>query len=197
MAKYVIDETTLSNLADAVRAEAKVTDKLDTGGMIKKIHQIPSVTIDDLFGAESAITDIVYSGSFIRTSNAFSHMPNLVSATLPNIQNLPQGTFNNCTSLKKVDLGADCYSVENLAFWGCSSLVAVILRKKDYICRMPSGAFTDTPIASGTGYAYVHKVLLAEYEADSIYVEMGMRFRTIEDYPDICGTETVVISEEG
>lgn len=187
MAVTVHDKMT--ELADAVRSESKCQDKLSIDRMISEVHKIPSVIINDLFSTDSSITDIVYTGSLIRINNAFSYMPCLTSATLTSIQRLPQGTFNNSKQLKKVDLGADCSMIESMAFWNCDAFDTLILRRTASVCYISTNAFTGTPIESGTGYIYVYEAMLAEYETDSTYVEMGIKFRTIEDYPNICGQQ--------
>jgi hypothetical protein len=175
----------MTQLADAVRDEAKYHDKLSIDGMIREIHNIPTVVFNHLLAPQSPITSITYTNMGLRINNAFSYMPELLTAYLPNIQVLAQGTFNYCKKLKLVDIGEYCYRVENMTFFNCSALDTLILRRTASVCNVPQGALVGTPIEAGTGYIYVPKALLSAYEADSNYIEEGYKFRAIEDYPDI------------
>ena len=76
------------------------------------------------------------------------------------------------------------------AFAGCESLSVVILRSSTMATLADTNAFESTTIASGTGYIYVPAELVDSYKADSVWSTYADKIRAIEDYPDICGTET-------
>jgi hypothetical protein len=189
----------MTQLADAVRDEAKYHDKLSIDGMIREIHNIPTVVFNHFLAPQSPITSITYTNMGMRINNAFSYMPELLTAYFPNIQVLAQGSLNGCKKLKLVDIGEYCYRVENMAFFNCSALDTLILRRTVSITQMPQGALVGTPIEAGKGYIYVPKALLSAYQTDSNYIEEGYKFRAIEDYPDIANSvvsaDIEVISE--
>jgi phosphoribosylformylglycinamidine (FGAM) synthase-like amidotransferase family enzyme len=123
-------------------------------------------------------------------------MPELVTAYFPNIQVLAQGSCNGCKKLKLVEIGEYCYRVENMAFFNCTALDTLILRRTVSITQMPQGALVGTPIEAGKGYIYVPKSLKTTYETDSNYAELGYKFRAIEDYPDIANSVVAATIEE-
>ena len=123
-----------------------------------------------------------------------ANLTSLTELNLPAVTSISkQYAFQNCTALTKVDfpvLGAmGCgKSYGSWIFSGCSSLETVILRKASGICKLDNASvFGSTPITEGTGYVYVPSALIADYEADPVWIELGAQFRAIEDYPDICG----------
>ena len=74
------------------------------------------------------------------------------------------------------------------AFAYCESLSVVILRSTTMATLADTNAFESTPIADGTGYIYVPAELVDGYKENwSTYAD---QIRAIEDYPDICETET-------
>jgi hypothetical protein len=87
----------------------------------------------------------------------------------------------------KVELDV-CSKIDTLAFYFCGKLETLILRKSDAICTLSAtGAFTGTPIASGTGYIYVPLALVDTYKTATNWSTYAAQIRAIEDYPDICG----------
>ena len=79
-------------------------------------------------------------------------------------------------------------NIGTYAFAGCESLSVVILRSTTMATLENANAFESTPIADGTGYIYVPAELVDGYKENwSTYAD---QIRAIEDYPDICETET-------
>lgn len=124
----------------------------------------------------------------------FNNLPSLTELDMPAVTSIrKQYAFQDCTSLTKIDfpvLGSIGVgkSYGSWIFSGCSSLETVILRKANGICKLDNASvFGSTPITEGTGYVYVPSALIADYEADPVWIELGAQFRAIEDYPDICG----------
>lgn len=137
----------------------------------------------------------------------FRQCVNLREISLPKITALDQGSeFDGCTALQKVNVPevqtliscfSLCTSLERIdlpkaktigtsTFRGCSALTAVILRNST-VCALGSvSAFTNTPIASGTGYIYVPSALIEDYKAATNWSTYAAQFRAIEDYPEIC-----------
>ena len=90
------------------------------------------------------IADGAFSGSSIKTvtlgkniaqlgSGVFEDCVNLTSVKFPKksvIKVLPHGTFENCRSLKKLELPESVKEIWDFVFSNCSSLETVILGKK-------------------------------------------------------------------
>ena len=91
-----------------------------------------------------------------------------------------------CTSLERVDF-SKLSSIGNNAFIESSALVTVIIRT-DKVCTLSNkNAFSSTPIETGTGYIYVPKSLLSDYQSASNWSTYAAQIRAIEDYPEITG----------
>lgn len=127
--------------------------------------------------------------SIVKTyQSAFMNCSSLEEAKLTNIETMISGCFYGCTGLKKVDIGEKITAIDGNTFYNCSSLEALIIRKTT-LCKLSSTtAFNGSLINSGGGYIYVPKALLTEYQAATNWVRLKNQFRTIEDYPDICGS---------
>lgn len=126
--------------------------------------------------------------SIVKTyQSVFMNCISLETATLTNIETMVSGCFCGCTSLKKVDIGEKIASIDGNTFYNCSSLEALIIRKPT-LCKLSSAtAFNGSLVNSGRGYIYVPKSLLTEYQAATNWVRLKNQFRSIEDYPEICG----------
>lgn len=118
----------------------------------------------------------------------FERCEKLQSVNFPLLKAITSGCFSYCYALAKADFGA-LESIANTAFTSCSSLVTLILRNTTKVCTLANiGAFsTSVPIRKGTGYIYVPSVLIDSYKTATNWSTVANQFRTIEDYPDICG----------
>lgn len=97
-------------------------------------------------------------------------------------------SFRNCSKLKKVDFTYITSSIASNSFQGCSALDTFINRKSTSISALSNvNAFSDTPIASGTGYVYVPVNLVDQYKTATNWITYADQIRAIEDYPDITG----------
>ena len=95
--------------------------------------------------------------------------------------------FMECSGLEIVDaINLTLYSG---AFQDCASLVSLVLRGDSASTLNSTDAFTRTPIASGTGYIYVPRALLATYQAATNWSTFAAQFRALEDYT-VDGTTT-------
>jgi len=90
--------------------------------------------------------------------------------------------FNNCTKLESA-IFPTATKVENLAFYACTALKTLVLRKSDSICTLSSIiALNETPIKSGTGYIYVPASLIETYKTANRWSTYAAQFRALEDY---------------
>ena len=132
----------------------------------------------------------------------------VTTLNLPMLKTTP--TFNNCTALTKAVLGIDSTDDVGLnanMFQNDTSLTEVQLKTANIpsncfastalstlVLYNPSSAgvtittltstaaFAGTPIAAGTGYIYVPRDKISEYEADTNWSTYAGQFRAIEDY---------------
>lgn len=118
---------------------------------------------------------------------AFWYSSNLQSCSFPNARGIGTGAFQNCRALTTLDFPV-ATSVGNQTFSGCSGLTALILRNESAVCSLSgTNSFTDTPVASGTGYIYVPRALVDSYKVAANWSTYANQIRAIEDYPEICG----------
>ena len=121
---------------------------------------------------------------------AFRGCVALITADFPAATSIGENAFDSCSSLHTADFPA-ATSIGGSAFYGCNALTALILRNTEQVCELGgTSAFTNTPIASGTGYIYVPAALVDSYKAAAMWSTYADQIRAIEDYPDICGGES-------
>jgi hypothetical protein len=98
---------------------------------------------------------------------------------------------NTATNLEKVDLyfgvGLGVAQIFQRAFSGCTKLQTLIIRGSQVVPLYNTTAFTNTPIANGTGYIYVPSTLVEQYKTATNWATFADQIRAIEDYPEIRG----------
>lgn len=103
-----------------------------------------------------------------------------------NVTSIGNYAFYGCTALTTADFPL-VTSISNCAFYGCTKLSTLILRK-NAVCTLTNiNAFTNTPIASSTGYVYVPASLVNTYKTATNWVTYANQIRAIENYPEITG----------
>lgn len=105
---------------------------------------------------------------------------------MPNLTAVPNAAFQHCTGITHEDFLC-LTSIAAGGFSNCSSLETLILRTDAVVSLANVNAFTNTPIAKGTGYVYVPSALIESYKSATNWTTYASQFRAIEDYPDICG----------
>ena len=118
----------------------------------------------------------------------FSTCSALTEVTLPAATSLANYCFQSCSKLVKADFPV-VSSIGAQVFSACKALTTLILRRTAGVVSLSNtSSFTNTPIASGTGYIYVPSALMDSYKSASNWsTYAAAQFRAIEDYPDICG----------
>lgn len=89
---------------------------------------------------------------------------------------------------------ANLTTIQNNAFNSCSKLIAVTLRGSNLVSLSNQNAFTNTPIANGTGYIYVPRALVDTYKSATNWTAYANQFRALEDYT-VDGTITGKLDE--
>lgn len=206
---YVIKKTTLEAIGDIIREKEKTTDPILVSEMVERLRAIITnlETIEDAL-ATNSLTEysndrIMYleGYAFYRRSNlttinlpailgigsyAFYQCIGLTTVNMPLLRNINAYAFYSCTQLPIVDF-PEASKLSMYAFHGCTVLSTVILRRETLVTLDNVNVFTDTPIASGTGYIYVPSALVEEYKAATNWSTYADQIRAIEDYPDITG----------
>lgn len=143
-------------------------------------------------------------------SYSFNKCIELVSVDLPSLNtNVSTFSFDGCTALQQVNIpnstGANNYSfqdttaLERVEFVGTtnigsysfrrSGIKALIIRNNtSKLTKLTStNAFTDCPIADGTGYIYFYREFVESYKSATGWSNYAEQIRAIEDYPEITG----------
>lgn len=142
------------------------------------------------FSGCTNLTTVDISNVFSTAQRAFYNCSSLVGdITLLQASYVASYCFYGCTNIKKVNLAYSfCSSVATYAFYGCSTLDTLIINSESTVPSLANiNAFTNTPIASGTGYIYVPSALVDSYKAATNWSSYAEQIRAIEDYPDITG----------
>lgn len=130
---------------------------------------------------------------------AFQECTNLKNVRIPNVGTMRWSTFYKCTSITEIKMESVTFIGQN-SFSGCTSLTTVILSGESICALESTNVFTDTPIASGTGYIYVPRALLSDTDATKDYRRatnwstFAAQFRAIEDF-SVDGTVTGELDE--
>lgn len=100
----------------------------------------------------------------------------LATGRFPSVRKVNYGAFMNCGSLTALDLSEAGSSpnayIANQAFSGCSQLNVLILRSGSVWSLQNTGAFNNSPFASGKagGTLYVPSALKSSYQSASNWV---------------------------
>ena len=136
-------------------------------------------------------------------TEVFRNYSSLAVADFPNVTSAGVNTFYACYALSTVNCPSlisissnmfayssllkrlDFPSVESIsggAFSSCSRLVTLILRKADTVCTLENvSAFTNTPIAKGTGFVYVPDDLVEQYKAATNWSTYANQIKPISE----------------
>ena len=120
------------------------------------------------------------------SNRAFEEAASLETVSIPAAKLVGSYAFNNCTALKKVDIGKNIASLGMYSFKNCTALEALILRAVQ-VAVLGTSALSVTGISKKTGYVYVPKTVVDDYKSNSKWATYAAQIRAIEDYPDICG----------
>lgn len=105
----------------------------------------------------------------------------LHTVNLPKLSAIGTNMFSYSSLLKRLDFPS-VESIDTGAFSGCSRLVTLILRKTDTVCTLKNvNAFTNTPIAKGTGFVYVPDNLVDQYKAATSWSTYASQIKPISE----------------
>lgn len=130
MARYFVQDTSLTAIADAIRSKTGGTDALTLDGMAEAVAGIQTGGGggDDLLNQIVARTVTECSDATITSAGiyAFYNCTRLTSVSLPACMDVGNYAFSNCTSLTSVNLPT-CTSFGTYAFGVCSKLESISL----------------------------------------------------------------------
>ena len=113
--------------------------------------------------------------------NIFYACYGLSTVNLPKLSAIGTNMFSYSSLLKKLDFPR-VESIGTGAFSGCSRLVTLVLRKADTVCTLANvNAFTNTPIARGTGLIYVPDNLVEQYKAATNWSTYANQIKPISE----------------
>ena len=107
----------------------------------------------------------------------------LSSFDTSNVTNM-RSMFSFCSHLEELDLSSfDTTEVtENREmFYGCSSLAKIVINNQNIFKLTNASAFTNTPIANGTGYVYVPDNLVESYKTATNWSTYANQIKPISE----------------
>ena len=161
---YLIQGDTLSEIADAIRGKTGSQAAIAVKNMASQIDSIQaggggSGDLDSLIAG--TITEILGSNAMNVRPSAFNGLDSLVTAEFMVVRN-----------------------IYDYAFYGCSSLEALIIRTSDAICSLASTtAFYGSGIeANGNGYVYVPDDMVYAYRSQTNWSNYASKIRPLSEY---------------
>ena len=163
-----INNSTLTNIANAIRTAKGSTDTYLPSEMANAILSIDAPLVSDDLACqflEGTLTEY-------RNSTATS---------------IPESAFKGISTLTLVDLGSATY-LGRYTFADTGLITLIIRTNSVCVQNVSSPTLDNTPISKNNGgYIYVPSALVEEYKASTYWRNFSPLIRAIEDYPDICG----------
>ena len=204
MAKRVVDDASLTTVADAIRERAGVTGELEfPNGMAEAVGGIPNAFPMLYSLIDRSITEIEDENLITIGSNTFSNCTKLKRAYLPNVTSINGASFQNCSALVDVTLPSliwtgnngmqgcgfttldlpKCQRLNGSMFVNCTKLTALILRSTSQVCTLASiDVFKNTPVESGAGYVYVPRSMVDSHKVATNWTTFANQLLAVEDY---------------
>ena len=113
-------------------------------------------------------------------TNAFFACLNLTTINLPVVTEIGISTFAGCARLTTADFPL-LERIRAYAFLSCGMLTTLVLRRNTVAALEHTDAFTNTPIASGTGYIYVPDNQVDNYKNATNWVTYANRIKGISE----------------
>lgn len=168
-----------------------VTTSISQTGLFRDCSVLETVSMPNAKGGLGtqvfmncyALTNIDFADEITSIgSQTFSYCKALVSLCFPKVTTVSGSAFSYCTSLETIDFSGSITLINTSLFSNCTALATLILRNTTMLTLSNVNAFTNTPIAGGTGYIYVPTALVETYKADSKWSTYAAQFRALEDY---------------
>lgn len=164
MSEYLINSSTLTGIADAIRSKTGSSSAFTPSQMISEIENIPKkktaimprtyrassftsytgdedYILDDAFFFNRNLADVSFSNCIVIENNAFESCPALSTVYFPNCQYIGWSAFKSCFSRSTTPATIsfpNCTYIDGGAFHSCRYLIAVSFPNCSYISQ---GAF--------------------------------------------------------
>ena len=170
MAEYLIQDTTLYEIAEAIRSRTKKTDEILVSDMAKEIRDI-----------------VIQRESVVNPSTT-----SIPAYTYYQMTSIPK----YITFEKVKTVGAHAFTltrVKKLKFLVVTSIDTYGLNSEDLECLILSGstvptlgsnALVATQIAKGLGYIYVTDSLIDSYKSDAAWSTYANQIKPISEYTE-------------
>ena len=128
------------------------------------------------FNTSKNIVEVRFDNATSTGNRSFVANQRLEKVILPSMQSIAELTFYQCYSLKTLILASEtlCTLKNTNAFQQCYHYLGTVNS-------------TWNPNGDTDGYIYVPSALIEEYRVATNWTTYADQFRTIEDYPEICG----------
>lgn len=188
--QYLIDESTITNIADAIRSKTGESSAMTPSQMVSAIegmsgggsavppYAFNNSTISEYIGSEKYILDYAFASCYSLSTvtfpecnyigiYAFLSCTQLTTASFPKCSYIGSYAFAFCSNLTTLSF-PQCSYIGSHAFDYCSILTSLYLMSKDYVSLVSSNAFDHSPLsARGSGTIYVPSSMLATYKTKS------------------------------
>lgn len=161
--EYIIQDSTLQGIADAIRSKTGDTAPIQTDAFANAISLIETggggdTSIEDGL-IEGTLTEYTNSRVTIVTPSAFRKFTKLTRISFPNVTQVGESAFMSCSALESVNLPSAVYigaSNASSAFYGCKKLKSISLPVATRIDKLTFGSCNalesvDLPSATNLG----------------------------------------------
>ena len=202
MADLLIKDTTLTNIANAIREKfgsglrytpvemISAIRGLTNATTFKRIVGRNGTTIDDTIGEVESLRSYALAGYESLTTVNFPQLrtmgdyalfdcPQLCNVNLPSLETIGNCCFQECIRLANLYLPVTT-AIQDRAFCGCRTLERVVLGAST-VCELGEDAFEDTPIADGVGYIYVPDALVQSYKNSAQWSGIQNQIRPLSE----------------
>lgn len=168
MANYLVTDTDLTSVADAIRTKGGTSAALEfPDGFVDAIDDIETGGGGDTLAEYGNGTLATWHTTDLTSiiSNGMRYNSNLKTIVAPNLTSIGTNAFGNA-GLKTLDT-AKLSSIANGAFVSCASFTKLILRRSSVASLGNTSAFNSSPFASSGsgGTLYVPSAMIASYQS--------------------------------
>lgn len=186
MAEYLIQDTTLTAIANAVRSKTGKSESIKVSDLADKINGITSggaanTDIEDAL-IDGSIGGVYRNDRVTKISNSCFYRSNVTEVYFPNVVTVASSAFSACKTLVKADFRV-VESFESFVFNGATALQTLIVRtnKVATLGQVPFSADEEM------FRIYVPAALVDSYKTATNWKSYADCIVAIEDYPEICG----------
>ena len=118
----------------------------------------------------------------IKQSSVFEKCTGLTKVTCYITNMSGTSVFNACTNLERIIFKKSFSTIGAKVFYGCTKLKAVVFEDTPPTTLSNTNAFTNTLIASGTGYIYMPDNLVDSYKSKSNWSTYADQIKPLSEY---------------